>query len=66
MFDQLKSVVEGPPPRLDTTELSDECKEFVHLWLVRIICYMNTLCLKQLFIYQMCTIIQIIQVVINQ
>ena len=39
MFDQLKSVVEGPPPRLDTTELSDECKEFVHLWLVRIIIY---------------------------
>ena len=35
MFDQLKSVVEGPPPRLDDTDLSDECKEFTHLWLVR-------------------------------
>ena len=41
MFDQLKSVVEGPPPRLDDTDLSDECKEFTHLWSVEIILIQN-------------------------
>ena len=46
VFDQLKSVVEGPPPRLDSTDLSDECKEFTHFWLVRITSYINTITVK--------------------
>ncbi|XP_065898698.1 dual specificity mitogen-activated protein kinase kinase 6-like isoform X1 [Dysidea avara] len=33
VFDQLKSVVEGPPPNINDTDLSNECKEFTHLCL---------------------------------
>jgi len=34
----LELVVDGPPPRLDDTKLSDECKLFAHLWSVIYIC----------------------------
>ncbi|XP_065898699.1 dual specificity mitogen-activated protein kinase kinase 4-like isoform X2 [Dysidea avara] len=33
VFRHLELVVDGPPPRLDDTELSDECKMFTHLCL---------------------------------